>query len=522
MSTGSEAVLALDVGTSSGRAAAIARDGMVQAIASRSWSLAPSAEGVGEFSATLAWEAIADAIREVCGRIRATGASITAVSSASVRGAIVILDGDGAPLWASGSLDARGAEHVEALRPHEPEFNARTGQLLAFAALPRIRWFEASRPQLAGRARRVVTVDGWLQRCLTGTDLASTTNASTTGLVDASRRDWLADGEQAEPWSIPDRWRDRLPPVAEAGSLVAGVTPEAARVTGLTAGIPVAVGGGDAQLAALGMGSRRAGDTAIVMGSHWQQVLVLDRLPEPDTRFRVICGPIPGTWHADGIAIAAGILLEDFVNLAVPPIADPGQDAPAEHDRAAVELAAGRLGPGSAGALAVSAGPIDRVPWTHVAPTLIDLPRTDALTARAAGYRALLESGSVVAARNLRTLSRATGVVIDRPIRVGGGVSRSDLACRVLSGVLGQPLLRGRSHESTLLGAAVCAGVAAGWYPSVAQGAAEVEGACHHIESEPGDHDAYRVLEVRWEAAFEAQLALVRAGITRPLVSLPD
>jgi autoinducer 2 (AI-2) kinase len=503
-----EVVLGLDVGTSSGRAAAVDRQGSIVATAAREWSLIPNPDGTSDFPARDAWNALADATADVTANVRAAGLQVAALCPSSVRGAFVLLDESGAPLWACGSIDARAADEIRALAPSEPDFHARTGQKLVFAALPRLQWLERNRADLVARTSRLATVDGWLQCCLTGTALAAVANASTTGLLDLRTREWLSVDESAEPWGLPASWRDRLPPVAEAGTVVGGVSEAAAERTGLEVGTPVVVGGGDAQLGALGLGCIEPGDVAIVMGSHWQQVLTLDApLTDPEARFRVICGAIPGTWQADAIAWGAGLWLEAFVA------------AYGTGDRAALEAAADRLGPGAGGALAVGAGAVDRMPWEHAAPSLLGLPLNDAATGRAAGYRAILESGCIVAARNLRTLA---GKPSSSPIRVAGGVSRSDLACRVLASVLGRPVERAATHQATMLGTAICAGTALGWYRSLEDGAHVVASMTDRFEPDPADHVGYRALEERWAAAFDAQLALVHAGVTRPIVSLPN
>ena len=199
--------------------------------------------------------------------------------------------------------------------PRSQTFHAATGQKVALAALPRLRWVARNRPPVADRTTRLLTIDAWLAHRLDGTDArASVSNASTTGLLDNSTRTWAAlDGT---PWYEPgdERFAAWLPSLAEGGDVAGAVSAAMSQRLGLRVGIPVAAGGGDTQIAAAGLGCVAPGDRAVIMGSNWQSVSTLERpVPDPQARYRVIAHAVRARWQADAIAWSAGSFLDWFV-----------------------------------------------------------------------------------------------------------------------------------------------------------------------------------------------------------------
>lgn len=75
---------------------------------------------------------------------------------------------------------------------------------------------------------------------------------------------------------------EQLPEVRAPGEPVGGVTPEAARSTGLPGGIPVYVAGHDHAVGAWAAGARAEGDTADSIGTAEALVRVLGTTPEPE------------------------------------------------------------------------------------------------------------------------------------------------------------------------------------------------------------------------------------------------
>jgi autoinducer 2 (AI-2) kinase len=363
---------------------------------------------------------------------------------------------------------------------------------------------------------RLLTIDAWLASRLCGSDgRASVSNASTTGLLDLPTRTWSALDEA--PWREPGdaRFGAWLPPLAEGGATVGAVTASMSRHLGVPAGIPVAAGGGDAQVAAAGVGCLADGERAVVMGSHWQSVVTLERpLIDAEARYRVIAHAVPDRWQADAIAWGAGLFLDWFVRAFG---ATGGSAAGAAHASLGDEAAS--LPPGAGGILAVAGLPMTTSAWSQAAPSLLGFSLGEAGHARAAAYRAIVEAGCLAVATNLEVIADGTMAVTDEAtaIVVAGGTSRSGLACQVLADVTGRTVARSATPQASTVGAAACAAIAAGWYRDVETAAKAMARIDRRFEPDPGAHEAYRELAPRWQAAAEAQRGLAGDGITMPV-----
>ena len=77
----------------------------------------------------------------------------------------------------------------------------------------------------------------------------------------------------------------RLPPLYPSATVIGRVTAEAASRTGLLAGTPVVIGGGDGACATVGAGSVRPGDAYTYIGSSsWMAVTAQRPLYDPEMR----------------------------------------------------------------------------------------------------------------------------------------------------------------------------------------------------------------------------------------------
>lgn len=106
---------------------------------------------------------------------------------------------------------------------------------------------------------------------------------------------------------------DMLSPVKETGTLLGAVTEAAAQQSGLRAGTPVVMGGGDVQLGCLGLGVVHAGQTAVLGGTFWQQVVNLPQVrTDPQMNIRVNPHVIPGMAQAESISFFTGLTMRWF------------------------------------------------------------------------------------------------------------------------------------------------------------------------------------------------------------------
>lgn len=506
-------LLAIDAGTSGCCAVVVSDEGRPLAAARRRWTHAADPEHPGsvDFDTRAAWAMIGDCVRESLAGVRA--GDVRGVSATSVRGGLVLFDAAGEELWACGSTDARAADQVRWVRRRDPGFEAEayrsSGQTLAMAALPRLLWLRDRLPCVYEAASTLGMISDWILARLGGEHAADPANACTTGLFSLAGRTWAP--ELASRWGLRT---DLLPPVVEPGTPVGKVGAAAAEVTGLAAGTPVVMGGGDAQAAALGLGVVRPGQAAVVGGTHWQQLVNLDQpTTDPEGRVRVTCHVLGGLWQAEAIALGAGALVRWFLDAFCAPNGAGGDAFAAMAERA------GRVPPGAAGVLAIGANAFDYQRWRHAAPSLLNLPVADPPATRALVFRALLESAALVTRANLATIAAAAG----RPASVafGGGGARSPLWAQLLADVLRTEVRVPPVAEASALGAAILAGVGVGAFDDAATTAAALAAGGRVHEPDAAAAAAYDDCFGRWRRAYEHQLALADQGVTTPLWRAP-
>ena len=161
---------------------------------------------------------------------------------------------------------------------------------------PRLRWIAAHEPGRWARARWVSNLKDHLIARLTGEIVTDATSASYTLLFDVSRRSWSP--ALAAAAGVDER---RLPRVLPADAQAGVVTRAASDATGLAAGIPVAVGGPDGSVGALGSGAATAGPVVDIAGTTDVLLHAID-VPIADLRRRSVLNAylLPGLWTVGG------------------------------------------------------------------------------------------------------------------------------------------------------------------------------------------------------------------------------
>jgi gluconokinase len=217
-------VLALDVGTSSTRAACFDAEGRAVpgATGRVGYEAIATPDGGVELEPETLVEAVAGALDRCLAGGRSRAAEIAAVSASVFWHSLIGLDAGGAPLtgvltWA----DTRSAAAAADLRRtlDERAVHARTGAPLHSAFFPaKLHWLRGARAGVFPRVRTWCGFGEYLLARLTGHLRASISMASATGLMDQAAARWdrgLLERCGTEP--------ERLPPIDDAPA--EGLTP---------------------------------------------------------------------------------------------------------------------------------------------------------------------------------------------------------------------------------------------------------------------------------------------------------
>lgn len=250
-----------------------------------------------------------------------------------------------------------------------------------------------------------------------------------------------------------EEWRSALgPECLPAGSRAGALAPDVAQAMGLPEGVPVAVGGIDAHMGAVGAGIR-LGRLVKIMGTSSCDILV----GGPDTPLVegvsgvVADSVLPGFVGIEAGQAAVGDLFDWWARLV-------GSDVAALGD------AAGTSRPGQSGLLALD--------WNNGNRNVLAQPLLSGLlvgqtlrTTAPEGFRAMVEATAFGARRILAQIEEA-GVGVDEIVVCGGGAARSPFVMQVYADVLGRTMLSCSDAQACARGAAISGAVAAGVHAS--------------------------------------------------------
>ncbi len=257
--------LGLDLGTSNVKAVLCAADGRVLARGTAPCEVRYVGEDAVEQDIEDIWSAAVTAIRRAgregdLSRVRAVGVS-------SQGGALQMLDGADRPVgpvlsWMDGRAGPYASELNEELgREWFVHHIGHGGFKIAAAHLLR---FRREQPELAEPPHRLGFVGDVIVGRLCGRRAHDATSLSLAMLLNP--REGCADPELLDRIGLSE---ERLPDLLPATEAAGDLTPEAAELTGLSAGIPASPAVHDQYAAALGCGAVHAGDVMFGAGTAW-------------------------------------------------------------------------------------------------------------------------------------------------------------------------------------------------------------------------------------------------------------
>lgn len=261
-------VLGIDLGTQSVKLVCYDPDTRsVAAVSSAPLDLHQDASGKAEQAPADWLVALAAAAAELPAEVKA---SIVAIGVSGQQHGFVALDAGGevlrpAKLWCDTTTQAEVDEIMAALGGRERCIELGGNALVTGFTAPKIRWLAKHEPERYAAMTDILLPHDYLNFALTGVRAMEHGDASGTGLLDVQRRDW-----RRELLVALDPARDLaacLPPFVAAGDFIGRTTTAAAARFGLPRDIPVATGGGDNMMGAIGTGNVRPGRLTMSLGT---------------------------------------------------------------------------------------------------------------------------------------------------------------------------------------------------------------------------------------------------------------
>lgn len=514
-------LLAIDAGTGSGRAVIFDEFGKQLGVGQEEWNH-NGEEGVAgamNFDTQNGWALICRCIKKAVIEANINASDIKAVTATSMREGIVLYDKDGNEIWAVANVDSRAGAEVAAMKEKfagvEEQFYARSGQTFALGALPRLMWLKNNKPSVYEKAAHLTMIDTWVLQKFSGIFACDPSNGGTTGVWELSKRDFARD--MASKVGLNG---DIFPKVFEPGTIIGEVTQKAANESGLAAGTPVVMGGGDVQMGSAGLGIVREGECAVLGGTFWQQVInIKDGTVDPSMNLRINPHVIKGLSQAEGITFFAGMVMRWFRDTLALKEKDEaarlGIDAYAHLEKLALSVPAG-----SHGIIPIFSDAMKYGKWIHAAPSFLNLPFDSEKMGIASLFRSLQENAAIVSAVNLEAVAKFSGAN-PKEIVFAGGAAKGFLWPQILADVTGLPIKTPVVKEATSLGAAFAAGSAVGVYKNIEEAADSLVKWDKEFTPSMENKKIYDEAKHKWQTAYSKMLELLDDGTTTPMWKAP-
>jgi len=449
--------LGMDVGTGGTRAVLVSGQGKL--VASASSEHAPFRvphPGWAEQDPEDWWRAAQEAIRAVLTQV--PGVKVDALALTGQMHGAVMLDRNGHVLrpsliWCDTrtqpQCDWLHAQFGAGEKGREKLIELTANPALPNFTLTKLLWVKEHEPEVFAKIAHVLCPKDFVRYRLTGTYAMDVQEASGTLLLDVAHRRWSK--EVARVAGIPEEW---LPELFESPEICAKIAPDAAKLTGLAAGTPVAAGAGDQGAGAVGMGILEPGSVSATIGTSGV-VFAATAAPtrDPHGRLHTFCHAVPGRWHVMGVTQAAGLSLRWLRETLAP-----------EQTYDDLTSSAAEIAPGSDGVLWTPYLLGERTPHLDGTATAAFVGIT-ATTTLPHMTRAVLE-GVAYSLKDTFTLFDELGIPV-KGVRLGGGGARGPLWRTIQANVYGYACERLVAEEGGAFGAALMAGVGAGHWENL-------------------------------------------------------
>ncbi|MGA8728797.1 MAG: glycerol kinase GlpK [Terracidiphilus sp.] len=450
-------ILAIDQGTTNTKGLLVGRSGEPVFRAATPVSLIYSASGFVEQDPNLLLESVMKVIAECKAHADHAGARIEALAISNQRETAVAWNSEtGEPVanaisWQCG----RSAEICDRLTAYSDEIRMRTGLPLApLVTAGKWAWLlqnnQAARDAASNGTLCLGTVDSWIINRLTAgaTHATDFSNASRTGLLNLENLSW--DDELLAIFGIPRKAMPQIRPSA-------GAFGSCSSDSGLR-GVPVLAAIGDSHAAMFGHGHYAPGAVKATYGTGSSLMMLTQALlPDNLALARTIAWSISGRpqFALEGNIAMTGSAVQwvgEFLQLPNP-IADAVALAASVPDADGIYFVPAMVGLGAPYWDSNARGTIAGIGRSH----------TSAHLARAAIDAIAYQVADVLFAMEEMTHGKIHELLAD------GGATRNAKLIQFQADILGRPVLRSSNEELSALGAALLAGLAHGWWGSLAE-----------------------------------------------------
>lgn len=441
------------------------------------------------------WNAVVSGIRSALSRTGIAGGDIASITLAATSCSLVCLDASGAPLrpaiiW----MDVRAGDEANEVAACGSESLRLSGGKHASAEwLPsKALWLSRNQPEIYNRTTWLAEYVDFITWRLSGERTASLNTAAIRSYYDAENGGW--PHELFSTLGLHDL-EDKLPDtVLPMGAVAGALSRSAQEELGLPSSVSIVVGGADALVAQIGMGTVVPGELALITGSSHLALLQSEKRTHGDGTFGGYPhAVIEGQYTIEGGQTSTGSMLEWYRRLI-----DDGEYS-AKFFESLTPLAE-LLPVGSEGLLVLDHWQGNRTPY-------IDARSRGALMGltlshrREHIYRALIESVCFGTENTLERF-RDQGHEITRAVVCGGAVN-SPLWLQLHANVSALTLEVNDVAEAATLGSAILGAVGSGLFPTINDAVTAMVHSSRVIEPDMDAHAEYLPFFEAYKEAYK-------------------
>ncbi len=484
-------LLSIDCGTQSIRALVFNASGNMLAGSQKEYAPYESPEpGLAEQDPEVFWQGLIQVCRTIRKDYPKLMARVAGVGVAAQRDTMINVDEKGEPLrpaivW----MDQRRAQPEFAATGILGGAVALTGlkkRLMDAQAQAKCNWLRQKQPAIWQVTHKYLQVSGFLNFRLTG--LFNDSIASQIGHVpfDYKKQTWA--GNLSLTRRLFPIEPSKLPMLAEPGKILGNVTPEAAALTGIPAGLPVIACGSDKGCETLGNGVTDPSMVSLSFGTMATVQTTTPKYFEAISLMPPYPAPMPGHFNPE-VEIYRGFwMISWFKNQFAHKEVEEAKAAGTVPEKL-LDQCLDRTPPGAMGLVVQPYwGPgLERPGAKGAMIGFGDVHTRDHV------YRAVIEGLGFALKEGMEAIQAKSGVKV-QACALSGGASQSEAICRIAADIFNLPMQAGATHETSGLGAAVVTAAGTGIYPDIKTACTRMTRPAKRFEPDPSHAAVYEQL----------------------------
>lgn len=492
--------LGIDIGTSGTKTLAINEHGEILAEASSLYPCYHPKPTWSEQDPEDWWQATVKTVREVMKKGKLKPADVKSIGLSGQMHGSVFLDKKGqvvrkALLWNDQRTAAECAEIEQRAGGRKALIKMVANPALTGFTAPKILWLRNNEPKNFDKVTSVLLPKDDVRRRLTGEFATDVSDASGMLLLDVAARNWskkLLSKLELDPSLFAKCY--------ESEEVTGKLTPDAAKLLGLTTDCVVVGGAGDCAANALGTGVVSSGTLSTSIGTSGVMFVHSDDVKvDPLGRLHTFCHAVHGKWHMMGVSLCGGGSLQWFAQNLCQELAGSGKNK--RDPYAVLNQEAQPIPPGAEGLFFLPYLAGERTPHADPDARGCFIGLTLAHT-RGHIARSIME-GVAYAMRDSLTIIREMGVPVKQILASGGG-SKSPLWRQIQADVFGQSAFTINAEQGPAYGVALLAAVGAGAYKNI-------EEACAATIKVVSETPPQKVAKKAYDAGFPVYQDLYRS-----------